>query len=107
MVSSKVYPGLDRSPRKNWIDNLPGPLKRRWHKSWIYRAAKHLHYEKGMTRGRAIAVAVNAAKKGAATGDLNFSGKQSVNPKSRAEMAAAVATWTAMKAAAKAQRKNS
>lgn len=104
MVSSKVYPGLDRSPRQNWLDQLPAPLKRAWHKSWIYRAAKHLHYEKGMPRGRAIAVAVNAAKKGAASGDLNFPGLQQVNPKSRAEMVAAVATWEAMKKAARAKK---
>jgi hypothetical protein len=68
--SSRIHPGLDRSPRKNWIDRLPAALKRRWHKSWIYRAAKHLHYDKGRPIGIAIATAKNAAVKGCATGDL-------------------------------------
>lgn len=101
--SSKIHPGLDKSPGKNWIDKLPTSLKVRWHRSWIYRAAKHLVADKGMGTGRAIAVAVNAAKKGCATGDLNWSGKQSVNPKSKAEMCASVKLWTEMKASTKVE----
>jgi hypothetical protein len=98
-VSSKTMPDLDWSPAKNWIDRLPAPLGAAFKKSWIYRAAKHLVYEKQMPRSRAFAVAVNAAKRGCATGDVNFPGAQQVNAKSRAEMCAAVATWEAMKAA--------
>lgn len=97
--SSKIHGGLERVPGKqNWIDRLPTALKNRWHSSWIYRAAKHLHYDSGMRIGRSIAVAKNAAVRGCSTGDLNWPGRQSVNPKSRAEMCAAVATWNAMRA---------
>lgn len=103
-VSSKALPGLSKVPGKqNWIEHLPAPLRAAWKKSWIYRAAKHLHWTKGMPVGRGIAVAINAARKGAATGDLNFPGLQSVNVKSRAEMATSLATWASMKAANKAK----
>jgi hypothetical protein len=96
---SQVHGGLERKPGKqNWIEHLPAPLRARWHKSWAYRAAKHLHYDAKMNIGRAIAVAINAARKGCTTGDLNWPGHQSVNPGSRAEMCASVATWSAMKA---------
>lgn len=57
-----------------------------------------------MTYSHAIAVAVNAAKKMCATGDLNWPGLQNVNAGSRAEACAAVARWEAMKAAAKARK---
>jgi hypothetical protein len=59
---------------------------------YIKRIEKHLE-RKGMAKGRAIATAVNAAKKMCATGDLNFPGSQQVNPGSRAEACAAVAQW--------------
>jgi len=59
---------------------------------YIKRIEKHLE-KKGMAKGRAIATAVNAAKKMCATGDLNFPGSQQVNPGSRAEACAAVAQW--------------
>lgn len=36
MVSSKVYPGLDRSPKENWVDKAGGLP------SYIERIAKHL-----------------------------------------------------------------
>ena len=102
LASSSTLPGLDRTPGgSNWVTELPAPLRTAWHRSWIYRAAKHLAAEKGMTVGRAIAVAVNAARRGCSSGDLNFKGLQQVNAKSRAEMCAAVATWNAMKAASK------
>lgn len=94
---------LSKTPGKqNWLEHLPAPTRAAWHRSWIYRAAIDLHEQKGMPVGRAIAVAVNAAKKGCATGDLNWSGRQSVNPKSRAEMCAAVTLWNAMRAQSKA-----
>lgn len=99
MPSSRVYPSLERKPGKqNWIDEVGGLP------SYIERIAKHLHYEKGMTIGRAIAVAVNAAKKMCATGDLNFPGLQQVNPGSRTEACEAVAEWEAKKKAIKAKR---
>ncbi len=59
---------------------------------YIRRIEKHLE-KKGMAKSRAIATAVNAAKKMCATGDLNFPGSQQVNPGSRAEACAAVAQW--------------
>lgn len=77
--------------RKNWVEKAGGLPK------YIKRIAKHLQ-EKGMDQSRAIATAVNAAKKMCATGDLNFPGSQQVNPGSKAEACAAVADWEAKKA---------
>lgn len=93
-VSSKTLPSLDRSPKKNWVDKAGGLP------SYIDRIARHLHSEKGMTIGHAIATAVNVVKKMCAAGDVNFPGKQNVNPKSRAEACAAVASWEKKKAGA-------
>jgi hypothetical protein len=59
---------------------------------YIKRIAKHLQ-QGGMEKGRAIASAVNAAKKMCKTGDLNFPGLQKVNAGSKAEACAAVAQW--------------
>jgi peptidoglycan hydrolase-like protein with peptidoglycan-binding domain len=86
-VKSSAYPGLDRSPKENWVDKAGGLP------SYIERIAKHLHYEKGKEIGNAIAIAVNVVKKMCASGDTNFPGKQNVNAKSRAEACAAVASW--------------
>lgn len=80
---------------KNWVDEQGGLP------SYIARITKHLK-EKGMDDSRAIATAVNAAKKMCATSDLNWPGIQQVNPGSKAEACAAVQKWEAMKAAAKA-----
>lgn len=88
---------LDQSPRSNWVEEQGG-LPR-----YIERIALHLK-AKGMPTSRAIATAINAAKRMCATGDLNWKGLQQVNPGSRAEACAAVARWEAMKAAAKAKR---
>src|SRR5690349_18453668 len=89
---------LDRSPKKNWVENSGGlPM-------YIRRIANHLHQEKGMTIGHAIAVAVNVVKKMCATGDLNWKGKQSANAKSRAEACSAVASWEAKKAKARVSK---
>lgn len=65
---------------------------------YIKRIAKHLQ-EGGMEEGHAIAAAKNAAQKMCDTGDLNFPGKQDVNPGSRAEACAAIAEWDAQKVA--------
>lgn len=94
-VKSSAYPGLDRSPKKNWVDKAGGLPK------YIERIAKHLHYEKGKEIGNAIAIAVNVVKRMCSSGDTNFPGKQSVNPKSRAEACAAVASWEKKKGSAK------
>lgn len=94
--SSSFHADLNKSPKLNWVERVGGFPPG----NWIYRAAKHLHADAGYSVGRAIAVAINAARKGCATGDLNFPGSQQVNAKSRAEMCAAVAQWEAMKAKA-------
>jgi hypothetical protein len=82
----------------NWIER-EGGLPR-----YIERIAIHLNGEKGMDISRAIATAVNAAKKMCRTGDLNWPSIQHVNPGSRAEACAAVARWEAMKASAAGKR---
>lgn len=96
MPSSSGLPSLERAPGKhdNWVEDVGGLPK------YIDRIARHLHSEKGMDIGRAIAVAVNACKRMCASGDLNYKGKQNVNAKSRAEACAAVAEWEAKKAKA-------
>ena len=76
-----------------------------WHKSIIYRCAVHLHRERGMPVGKAIASAINWCRSTLATGDVkNWPGPQQVNPKSLGEMAAALTLWEAMKSAARAKR---
>ena len=103
--SSAALPDLDWSAAENWIDRLPAAMGAAFKRSWIYRAAKHLTYEVyGGNRGHAFAVAIEAARKGCATGDLNWPGLQQVNPGSRAEMCAAVSLWESMKATAGAQK---
>lgn len=82
---------LDRSPKSNWVERAGGLP------SYIRRIAVHL-IAKGMSVGHAIAVAVNAAKKMCATGDVNWPGHQNVNAGSRAQACAAVASWEAKKA---------
>lgn len=98
MPSSKSLPGLDKSPKENWVDKVGGLP------SYIERIAKHLHSEKGMTIGAAIATAVNVCKKMCATGDLNWPGLQHVNLGSKAEACRAVAEWEAKKAKARATK---
>lgn len=93
-----ALPDLERVPGiQNWVDRVGGFPK----SNWIYRAAKHMHYEKGMSIGRAIATAVNAAKKLCATGDLNFPGVQEAHPAGRADACKGVAEWERMKAQAR------
>lgn len=85
----------DGTAEFNWVEEAGGLPK------YIKRIEKHLR-AKGMTEGHAIATAVNVVKKMCATGDVNFPGKQQVNPGSQAEACAAVAEWEAKKAKAKA-----
>lgn len=84
---------VELAKKKNWVEKAGGLPK------YIKRIAKHLQ-EKGMEQSRAIATAVNAAKKMCSTGDVNFPGKQEVNAGSKAEACAAVAEWEKDKAAA-------
>jgi hypothetical protein len=100
LVSSSVYPGLDRSPKANWVDKAGGLP------NYIERIAKHLHYEKGMDISRAIATAVNVVKKMCATGELNWPGHQTANAGSQAEACAAVASWERKKAGIRATATN-
>lgn len=81
--------------KKNWVEKTGGLPK------YIKRISKHLR-EKGMDQSRAIATAVNVAKKMCSTGDINFPGVQQVNAGSRAEACAAVADWERKKAQSKA-----
>lgn len=78
LVSSSVYPGLDRSPKDNWVDKAGGLP------NYIERIAKHLHYEKGFSISHAIATAVNRVKV--------------LCGKGNAEACAAVASWEKKKA---------
>lgn len=82
----------DAFAKKNWVAKAGGLPK------FIKRIAKHIQQESGYDESRAIASAVNAAKKMCATGDTNLPGRQDVNAGSRAEACAAVAEWEAKKA---------
>lgn len=94
MVSSRVYPGLERKPGgpDNWVERA-GSLP-----DYIERIAKHLHYEKGMTISQAIATAVNTVKRW--TTGTNHDGSR-LKPETVAKAAAAVAQWEALKAKAR------
>jgi peptidoglycan hydrolase-like protein with peptidoglycan-binding domain len=97
-VKSSAYPGLDRSPKENWVDKAGGLP------SYIERIAKHLHYEKGKEIGTAIAIAVNTVKRWCAGGGVTKTGphKSGVSAKTKAQACAAVAQWEAKKAASHA-----
>lgn len=98
MVSSKALPGLERVPGdQNWIDRLPKTLKAAWHKSWIYRSAKH-RVANGLTISHAIASSVEDCHKG------TVGGHPVKNPKTIAEQKAALVVWAAMKKATKAKK---
>lgn len=96
MVKSSALPGLDKSPKENWVDKAGGLPK------YIERIAKHLH-AKGMTISHAIATAVNVVKKMCASGDTNLPGAQQVSATSRAQACKAVAEWEAKKGKSKAK----
>lgn len=88
---------------QNWIERLPAGMRAAWNRSIIYRAAVHMHQERGMAVGHAIASAINWCEHIAATGDVKqWPGPQQVNPKSVGECVAALALWESMKAYARA-----
>lgn len=96
MVSSSVYPGLERKPGgpDNWVEAAGGLP------SYIERIAKHLHYERGYTISRAIASAVNTVKRWAKGGTVTAYGTtKHITAKTQALAAAAVAEWEAKRAA--------
>lgn len=91
-VSSRAYPSLERVPGKqNWVDRAGGLP------SYIERIAKHLHYERGMSVGRAIATAVSQCRKWAAGGE-------NVTTSTRAKAAKAIAQWEAKKKRSKVNK---
>lgn len=100
MVSSAVYPGLERKPGgpDNWVERAGGLPK------YIERIAKHLHYEKGFSISRAIATAVKTVMRWARMGKVAKYGDPNhkhVSAKTAALAAAAVASWEAKRAAGK------
>lgn len=87
---------------QNWIERLPRGIRAEWDRSIVYRAAVHMHEERGMAVGHAIASALNWAKHICATGDVKqWKGPQSIRPASVAECCAAIALWESMKALAR------
>jgi hypothetical protein len=89
--------------RPNWIEQLSPATRAAWHRSIVYRAAVHMHRERGMPVGMAIASALEWARHICRTRDVaQWKGPQSVNPKSWAECCAALVLWNAMRAEAKA-----
>jgi hypothetical protein len=103
MVKSAAYPGLERHPGgpDNWVEATGGLPK------YIERIAKHLHYEKGYSISRSIAIAVNTVKRWARKGGVVKHGdpnNKHVTTITASQAAAAVAEWEAKKAAAHALR---
>lgn len=102
-VKSDAYPGLDRSPKENWVDKAGG-LPR-----YIERIAKHVHYEHGKSIGTAIAIAVGTVRRWCHGGAVATSAKggvsktHGVSPKTKAQACKAVAEWEAKKKASKAK----
>lgn len=90
VTKASALPPLDRSPKKNWVEEAGGLP------AYIDKIARRLHAN-GMTISHAIAAAIETVKKWAAGGG-------NVKPDTRAKAAAAVAQWEKMKAAAAAKR---
>jgi hypothetical protein len=102
-MKSSAYPGLERKPGgpDNWVEATGGLPK------YIERIAKHLHYEKGYSISRSIAIAVNTVKRWARKGGVVKHGdpnNKHVTTITASQAAAAVAEWEAKKAAAHALR---
>ncbi len=83
---------LDRSPKKNWVENNGGLPK------YIEDIAVALHRD-GKSISTAIQIAISRVKVWAAGGG-------GVNADTKAKAAAALAQWEALKAKAKAKRKD-
>lgn len=81
--SSRIHPGLDRSPKENWVDKVGGLP------SYIERIAKHIHSDSGLSISHAIAAAVERVKVLAAKGN--------------AQAIRALAEWNAKRAKSKAK----
>lgn len=90
--NDKHYPTLERAPGKkdNWVEQTGGLPP------YIDKIARHLHYERGMPIGRAIATAVSRCRLWAAGGD-------GVKADTQAKAAKALAQWEAKKAKARAK----
>ena len=84
--------GLDRSPKKNWVENAGGLPK------YIEEIAKSLHSKRGMTISRAIATAIATCRRWARGG-------KNVDPDTVAKAQRALAQWEALKAKNKARSK--
>lgn len=81
--SSRIHPGLNKSPRKNWVENVGGLP------SYIERIAKHIHSDSGLTIEHAIRAAIDRVKVLAAKGNT--------------EAIRALAEWEAKRAKSKAK----
>lgn len=90
MVSSRAYPDLDRSPKKNWVEKAGGLP------DYIERIAKHIHYEGGKDISTAISMAISQVRKWAAGGE-------GVSAKTQALASKALSAWEALKAKNKAK----
>lgn len=92
---------LDWKPGKsNWVDAVGGLPK------YIESIASSLVTKRGISRSRAIAIAVNMVKKMATTGRAtNLKGNPKVSPAVRSAAIAAVADWERKKAQARAMKK--
>lgn len=96
MVSSSAYPGLERKPGgpDNWVERAGGLP------SYIERIAKHLHYERGYSISRAIAIAVNTVKRWAKGGTVTKNGTtKRITLKTQVQAVRAVAEWEAKRRA--------
>lgn len=99
MTDSKSLPDLPNKKNKtNWVEKRGGLP------SYINRIAKHLHTEKGMETGHAIATAVNTVKKWCSGGTVSSTKgpekSQHVTAATKAKACAAVAEWNVMKGTA-------
>jgi phage head maturation protease len=90
--SKRMGTGLDRSPKKNWVENT-GRLP-----AYIEEIAKSIHEKRGLPLEQAIPIAIATVKKWAAGGG-------DVEPDTRAKAAKAVSEWEALKARNAAREK--
>lgn len=84
------YPSLNRSPKKNWVENVGGLPK------YIDEIARSIKANRGTTTARAIQLAIGAVQRWAR-------GQGNVNAATRAKAAAALADWERKKLQSKAR----